>query len=71
MFVKKFLKFIEPLHVRISVDKVIAICSGIIQGDFDIPGFRCRSYNHADLCGVTFGRFCVGRPISLQRIEKL
>ena len=71
VFVKRILNFIRPHHVRGSVDKFITTCSGFIQGDFSIPGFRWGSYTHADLGGVALGRFRVVCSRSLQHLGKV
>ena len=71
MSVNNFLNFIGPRNVRSSVDKVIAICSGRIQGEFDIPDFRWVSYTHADLGGVSLGRFRVGCSSSVQNLGEV
>ena len=60
LFVIRVINFIGMGHVRSSVDRVIAICPGRIQGEVTIPGFLWGYFTHTDLGGVTLGCFCIG-----------
>ena len=68
---KKVLNFVGSRHVISSVDKVIDICSGCIQGEFYDPSFWWESYTHADMGGLNSGHFCVLCSCSFQCLGKV
>ena len=71
MSVKIVFNFIGTRHVRSSIDNIISLCSGYIQGEFGIPGFRWGFYTNFDIGGVTLVCFCVGCSSSLQLLGKV
>ena len=71
IFARRVINFIGTRHLRSSVDRVIDICHGHIQGYFTIPGFKWGYFAHTDIGGVISGFFYIGCSKSVLQEGKI